>query len=70
MSGSTLAEWLQTYRVSDNAHYRAAAGLVSSFAKVAIEMRHVINEGALGAAFAHSLESSNTDGDAQKDARR
>lgn len=66
MSGSTLADWLQTYRTSDNPHYRAAADLVSSFAKVAIEMRHVINEGALGAAFAHALESSNQDGDAQK----
>lgn len=66
MSGTTLTEWLGTFRISDNPVYRAAADLVSQFSLVAVEMRHVINEGALGAAFAHALDTSNADGDAQR----
>jgi fructose-1,6-bisphosphatase I len=66
MKGMPLAEFLEQAAASGDDHLSTVARLVDRFAQVAAEMRLAINEGALGAAFAATMESNNADGDEQK----
>ena len=66
MRGSTLADYLGHHTATANAALTRSALLIEHFARAAADMRRAINEGALGAAFAHQTNSSNADGDDQK----
>ena len=66
MRGITLEEHLATFVANGDPVRQRVSALISRFADVANEMRLAINEGALGAAFAATLSSSNADGDDQK----
>jgi fructose-1,6-bisphosphatase I len=66
MRGKTLNEFLIGQSDRPNAPRDHLVDLIERFAKVAIKLRLAIQEGALGAAFAATLSSSNADGDDQK----
>ena len=66
MRGTTLSEFLADPSVGARSSSEHLAALIEKFAGVAASLRLAINEGALGAAFAATLSSSNADGDDQK----
>ena len=66
MRGTTLNAFLIGQSDPSDAAGDHLVDVIERFAKVAIELRTAIQEGALGAAFAATLSSSNADGDDQK----
>lgn len=66
MRGTTLSDFLIGQSGPSESTRDHLVDVIERFAKVASELRIAIQEGALGAAFAATLSSSNADGDDQK----
>lgn len=67
MQAPTLDAYLNTYTRDEDPRRLQIAALIRSFADAALKVRKVLNEGALGAAFANERTTSNSDGDTQRD---
>jgi fructose-1,6-bisphosphatase I len=67
MATATLDAFLNSYMIGQGQERVRTAQLVRQFATAAIQIRKVINEGAIGAAFAGGRQTSNAGGDAQKE---
>lgn len=66
MAAATLDAFLKSYVGGETGERTAVAETVQHLAEAALKIRHAINQGALGAAFAER-RGANADGDAQKD---
>ena len=66
MTAATLDAFLNSYTGQDNSLRPAVAATIRQLATAAVKVRHVINQGVLGAAFA-GTRGANADGDIQKD---
>ncbi len=67
MQAPTLDAYLNTYSRDEDEVRIATAGIIRAFAGAALNVRKMLNEGALGAAFANERGTANADGDAQRD---
>ncbi len=67
MTNATLDAFLNSHAIGGDTVARQTAELVRQFASAAARMRKVINEGALGAAFASTRGTANAGGDTQMD---
>ena len=66
MTAATLDAFLNSYTGQDDSLRPAVAATIRQLATAAVKIRHVVNQGALGAAFA-GTRGANADGDIQKD---
>ncbi|MBS3648357.1 class 1 fructose-bisphosphatase [Pseudaminobacter sp. 19-2017] len=66
MPAATLDAFLNSYAVGDDQQRTNIAAAVRQLAQAAVKVRHAINQGALGTAFARA-RGTNADGDVQKD---
>src|SRR5262245_27521895 len=66
MTTATLDAFLNSYGGQDDGLRQAVAAAVRQLAGVAARVRHTIEQGVLGAAFA-AMRGVNADGDTQKD---
>jgi fructose-1,6-bisphosphatase I len=67
MTTATLDAFLSSYVGQDDGIRQAVAATVRQLAGAAAKVRHAIEQGVLGAAFAAARGGINTDGDTQKD---
>ena len=66
MTAATLDAFLNSYAGQGDSLRPAVAATIRQLAEAAVKIRHVINQGVLGAAFA-GTRGANADGDIQKD---
>ncbi len=66
MTAATLDAFLNSYNGQEDTLRSAVVATIHQLAEAAVKVRHTINQGSLGAAFA-GARGANTDGDVQKD---
>ncbi|MCB1421591.1 MAG: class 1 fructose-bisphosphatase [Nitratireductor sp.] len=69
-AATTLEAYLNSYRAANGGTDSARgdiAAVISGLAKASVQIRNLINQGALGTAFAGKRGSANADGDIQRD---
>jgi fructose-1,6-bisphosphatase I len=67
MSGATLEAYLASFTARGGDTAREVVTVIQRLVMAALEVRKLVNQGALGAAFNATRGSSNTDGDLQKE---
>lgn len=67
MSGATLEAYLASCTTHGDELSRDVAAVIQRLAKAALDIRKLVNQGALGTVFNGMHSGSNTDGDVQKD---
>jgi fructose-1,6-bisphosphatase I len=67
MTGATLDAHLNSYSAASPDRREDVAAIIRAFSEAALKVRKMLNEGALGAAFAGDRGTANADGDRQKE---
>ena len=67
MSGNSLSAYLRSGSFAGDANFAAVAETIELLAKAALEVRALVNQGALGSAIGSTRGETNADGDIQKE---